>query len=510
MDSEQFRSAAYAAIDQIVEYYNTIENRRVMSAVEPGYLRPLLPEGVPQHGEAWEQIQKDIEAKIVPGLTHWQSPNFMAFFPSNSSFPAILGELYSAAFNAPAFNWICSPAVTELETVMLDWMADLFNLPECYKSSSNGGGVLQGSASEAIVTTMIAARDRYLRDATKDIADEKERDDAFYTRRGKLVALGSTTTHSSTQKAAQIAGVRFMAVPAPEEHGYRMVGSTLRETLERCRVEGLEPFYLTATLGTTATCAIDDFPSIATVTASHPTIWVHVDAAYAGVALILPEYKHHTAPFAAFDSFNTNMHKWLLTNFDASLLYVRQRKHLIDALSITPSYLRNTHSESGLVTDYRDWQIPLGRRFRSLKVWFVVRTYGVQGMRAYLSNHIRLGEEFAAWVAGRPDLFAIVSGPAFAMTVLRVKPRAVNGGAKGVDGTVSGDALTKDAYEMVNAGGKIMLTSSVVGGRYVIRVVSGSPKTDREHLRKAFETLVEAAEKARGDKVELHAAVKLS
>lgn len=173
----------------------------------------------------------------------------MAFFPSNSSFPAILGELYSAAFNAPAFNWICSPAVTELETVMLDWMADLFNLPDCYKSSSNGGGVLQGSASEAIVTTMIAARDRYLRDATKDIADEKERNDAFYTRRGKLVALGSTTTHSSTQKAAQIAGVRFMAVPAPEEHGYRMVGSTLRETLEQCGVEGLEPFYLTATLG---------------------------------------------------------------------------------------------------------------------------------------------------------------------------------------------------------------------------------------------------------------------
>ena len=173
----------------------------------------------------------------------------MAFFPSNSSFPAILGELYSAAFNAPAFNWVCSPAVTELETVMMDWMADLFTLPECYKSSSDGGGVIQGSASEAIVTVMIAARDRYLRDVTKHIVDEQEATDAFYTRRGKLVALGSTMTHSSTQKAAQIAGVRFLAVPALAEHGYRMLGSTLRDTLEQCRAKGLEPFYLTASLG---------------------------------------------------------------------------------------------------------------------------------------------------------------------------------------------------------------------------------------------------------------------
>ena len=223
----------------------------------------------------------------------------MAFFPSNSSFPAILGELYSAAFNAPAFNWIYSPAVTELETVMMDWMADLFGLPDIYKSGSDGGGVIQGSASEAIVTVMIAARDRYLSDATKHIAGETERTDAFYARWGKLVALGSAMAHSSTQKAAQIAGVRFIAVPAPAEDGYRMTGSHLRETIEQCRVEGLEPFYLTATLGqqnaspglechgtriltdigTTSTCAVDDFAGIAAVVADHPSIWVHVDAA---------------------------------------------------------------------------------------------------------------------------------------------------------------------------------------------------------------------------------------
>ncbi len=252
---------------------------------------------------------------------------------------------------------------------------------------------------------------------------------------------------------------------------------------------------------------MDDFAGIAAVIADHPSIWVHVDAAYAGVALILPEYQHYTTNLAAFDSFNTNMHKWLLTNFDASLLYVKKRKMLIDALSITPPYLRNAHSESGLVTDYRDWQIPLGRRFRSLKIWFVVRTYGVEGLQAYLRNHIQLGEEFAAWVSERPDLFTIVSGPAFAMTVLRLNPQVLNGSA-GSHAAMLGDAMTRDAYEMVNAGGEIMLTSSVVGGRYVIRIVSGSPKTDREHLRKAYGILVEMAQMVGKDKIRYTGAVQ--
>ncbi|KAI4215363.1 MAG: hypothetical protein LQ351_002263 [Letrouitia transgressa] len=437
---------------------------------------------------------------------------------------SMLGELYSAAFNAPAFNWICSPAVTELETIVLDWMADLCGLPGCYKSISEGGGVIQGSASEAVVTVMIAARDRYLRNATKHISDEKEREDAFYARRTRLVALGSAMAHSSTQKAAQIAGVRFRAVPAPAEEGYRMTGSTLKETVEQCLVEELEPFYLTATLGTTSTCAIDDFPSLAatlpSLPLSHP-LWTHIDAAYAGVALILPEYQHHATHFATFDSFNTNMHKWLLTNFDASLLYVRARKPLIDALSITPAYLRNARSDSGLVTDYRDWQIPLGRRFRSLKIWFVLRTYGVHGLREYLRNHIVLGERFAGWVSGREDLFTVVSGPAFALTVLRVNaPIPASTAAVGTKsvtetrdepGTADevigkeveedvgkrGNEVTREVYERINAGGKVMLTSTVVGERYVIRIVSGNPQTDLEHLRKAFNVLVATAEEVR-------------
>lgn len=217
---------------------------------------------------------------------------------------------------------------------------------------------------------MVAARDKYLRETTSHLSG-LELEDAIAHKRSKIVALGSEMMHSSTQKAAQIAGVRYRSVPVSKKNGFAMTGVALEETIKECKSQGLEPFFLGTTLGTTSTCAVDDFPSIAAVLAKHAPpnvtgeIWVHVDAAYAGSALVCPEYQHLTAEFEHFHSFDMNMHKWLLTNFDASCLYVRKRKDLIDALSIMPSYLRNEFSESGLVTDYRDWQIPLGRRFRS-------------------------------------------------------------------------------------------------------------------------------------------------
>ncbi|PVH75011.1 hypothetical protein DL98DRAFT_498838 [Cadophora sp. DSE1049] len=499
MDSKQFKEAAASAIDEIVSYYDTIEDRRVVSNVEPGYLKKILPEGPPQDGESWADIQKDIESKIMPGLTHWQSPNFMAFFPASSSFPGMLGELYSAAFTAPAFNWICSPAVTELETIVLDWLAKLLNLPDCYLSTSHGGGVIQGSASEAIVTVMVAARDKYLRETTAHLSG-LELEDAVAYKRSKIVALGSEAAHSSTQKAAQIAGVRYRSIPVSKENGFALTGSALAQVLDECKAQGLEPFFLTTTLGTTATCAVDDFEAIATTLAKYAPpnipgeIWVHVDAAYAGAALVCPEYHHLTAQFEHFHSFDMNMHKWLLTNFDASCLYVRKRKDLIDALSIMPSYLRNEFSESGLVTDYRDWQIPLGRRFRSLKIWFVLRTYGVNGLQAHIRKHVKLGEVFAGLLETRKDLFEIVTGPNFALTVFTVVPK---GEGKGKE---EKDAVTREVYELVNKRGEIYITSSVVGGEYVIRVVSANPLAEEKFIRKAFGILVETAEEVRSGK----------
>lgn len=245
----------------------------------------------------------------------------MAFFPSNASYPSMLGELYSAAFTAPGFNWLCSPAVTELETIVLDWLSRLFNLPPCFYSEGEGGGVIQGSASEAIVTVMVAARERYFKRVCEGL-DGEARDAKISSIRSRLVALGSDQSHSSTQKAALILGVRFKAVPTSMEDNLSISGENLIQTLGECEREGLEPFYLTTTLGTTSTCAIDYFQDIQQVLRLDiqpaPEIWIHVDAAYAGAALVCEEYHHLTKSFDAFDSFEMNMHKWLLVNFDAA------------------------------------------------------------------------------------------------------------------------------------------------------------------------------------------------
>ncbi|KAI0154962.1 pyridoxal phosphate-dependent transferase [Xylariaceae sp. FL1272] len=505
MDSKQFREAAISSIDDIVKYYDTLDQHHVVSTVEPGYLRKLLPHEAPQDGEAWSDIQKDIETKVLPGITHWQSPNFLAWFPASSSFPAMLGEIYSNAFTGAAFNWICSPVVTELETIVLDWMARAFALPSCYLSTgpTYGGGVIHGTASEAVATVMVAARDKYLREATAHITDEEEREDAIALRRTKLVALGSAATHSCTKKAAQICGVRFRAVPVHGRDGYKMTGADLAETISGLHDKGLEVFYVTATIGTTDTCAIDDLDSIADVLAGiAPTtltqeqkqldqgeIWVHVDAAYAGSALVCPEYQYLTPVLSRFHSFNVNMHKWLLVNFDCSVLYVRDRTWLTDALSVTLAILKNPHTDSGLVTDYRDWQIPFGRRFRSLKMWFVIRSYGIKGLQAHIRKHVGFSERFADMLKSRSDLFEIVTGPRFALTVFKVK-------GKGEADLQEQNMLTKKTYDDVIAEGKIFLSSTVVGGVFAIRHCPATPFVEEHHVKHHFEVLVAAAERA--------------
>lgn len=442
----------------------------------------------------------------------------MAFFPANATYPSMLGELYSAAFTAPAFNWICSPAVTELETVVLDWLARTLHLPGCFLSEGEGGGVIQGSASEATVTVVVAARERYLAAACEELEGQEGEDKRNQTM-SRLVVLSSDQSHSSSAKAALIAGVRYKAIPCSSENDFALTGADVQAALEQCKCEGLEPFFLLTTLGTTSTCAVDRFHEITSVMRNTPSpgnIWIHVDAAYAGAALVCEEYSHIAKDFIAVDSFDMNMHKWLLTNFDASCLFVRNRKDLISALSVTPSYLRNPFSDTGLVTDYRDWQIPLGRRFRALKIWFVLRTYGVNGLKAHIRRHITLGEKFADWIRGRQDSFRIIAPPAFALTVFTVAaPKHMNLGllngyketdfSEGLEISNSTphtstaeldhtNALTKSVYESINASGEIFLTSTVVSGIYAIRVVSANERTNEGYLEKAFKILVRTTE----------------
>jgi aromatic-L-amino-acid decarboxylase len=332
--------------------------------------------------------------------------------------------------------------------------------------------------------------------------------------RGKLVALGSEHAHSSTQKAAIIAGTRFRTVPASKDTSYSVTADSLRTVIQECRAKGLEPFYFTATLGSTATCAIDDLAGIADLTKEYPDIWIHVDAAYAGSALVCPEYQHLCPPIQSFDSFNFNLHKWLLVNFDCSAFFIKRRKDLIDTYSITPSYLRNEFTESGLVTDYRDWQIPLGRRFRSLKVWFVLRSYGVNGLRAFIRKHIELGEYFHGLLKSRPDTFSVTTEAAFGLVTFQVKPKPpipsetaadkpnpahekyLNDFIPAADAQYCEDInqRTKEVYEKVNSQGEFFLTSTVIGGAYVIRVVSATTLSEEKYLKAVFDALIQAAE----------------
>jgi aromatic-L-amino-acid decarboxylase len=427
----------------------------------------------------------------------------MAFFPCSGSYPAMIAELYSNAFNGAHFNWICSPAVTELETIVLDWLARLLALPENFLSSTRGGGVIHGTASEAILTVMVAARDRCIQDVMASLfpegstATEEEKDDELWRLRSRLVALGSAASHSSTKKAAQILGVRFLSVPVSRADGYSMTGAALATTLAECRAKGLHPFYLTATLGTTDTCAVDDFPGIVSALDEHPSpsVWVHVDAAYAGSALLLPRHQHLTSSFNRFDSFNLNPHKWLLTTFDCSALWVRDRAWLVESsLSVKPPYLRNQHSDAGLVTDYRDWQIPLGRRFRSLKLWFVLRSYGAKGLREHIEKGVGLCERLGELLATRPDLFEIITGPRFALVVFRVIATRSKD-APEAEAEKERNELTEALCDKVNDEGQVYITPTVLNGLHAIRVCTGvSTRMEEKHVQRAFDILVKGAE----------------
>ncbi|RUS32481.1 pyridoxal-dependent decarboxylase conserved domain-containing protein [Jimgerdemannia flammicorona] len=494
LDIEEFRRRGYEAVDRIADYYADIESHRVLSVVEPGYLKKLLPDNAPEDPESWDVIQADFDNKIMPGMTHWQSPNFFAFFPANSSFEGILGDMYGGMLNTIGFNWLCSPASTELETIVLDWMAKLIGLPGQFLSDGCGGGVIQPTASEAVIVVMIGARDRVL-NRCRRVEGKSEEEVAMVANR--LIAYGSDQTHSCTHKAALIANVRFRSLPTDDD--FRLRGETVWAEVQNDMDEGLIPFFLTATIGTTSSGAVDaideigeagdvdQLSSLWLVQVNGTDIWLHIDAAYAGASLICPEYQHLLKGVEHADSFDFNMHKWLLTNFDCSLLWVKDRKPLIDALSLTPAYLRTAQGDAGLVTDYKDWQLGLGRRFRSLKAWFVIRSYGAKGLREHINKHIRLASHFRALMAKHPDLLAISTPPTFALTVFNVLAPLPE--IEGVDSAT----LTRQTLERINASGEIFLTLTELRKRPHIRLVPGSPWVEERHVEKAMEVIVRCA-----------------
>jgi aromatic-L-amino-acid/L-tryptophan decarboxylase len=466
MDPEEFRKHGYAVVDWIADYYKRIESFPVLSPTTPGQIRASLPSKPPQHGEPFETILQDVERLILPGITHWQSPNFFAFFPCNASGPSILGDLLSSGLGVQGMLWATSPACTELESHILDWLVPALGLPEKFLSTSTGGGVIQDTASSATLCAVLAARERAMnfRSNRSGISET-------------LCAYTSNQAHSSVEKAIQIAGtgrdnLRLIEV----NERFEMNADALERVISQDRSEGRKPFFVCATVGTTSSNAIDPVPQIAQICRQNG-LWLHVDAAMSGTAALCPEFRHIHDGMEFADSYCFNPHKWMFTNFDCDCFYVADRKALIQTLSIVPEYLRNKATESGAVIDYRDWHIPLGRRFRSLKLWLVLRHYGVEGLQFYIREHVRLAQEFAAWVK-TDDRFELAISPPLNLVCFRLK---------------SGDDANQRLMDALNRSGDLYLTHARLDNRLTLRLCVGQTNTTERHVEKAWSRIREEA-----------------
>lgn len=343
MDIAEFRRRGKEMVDFVADYIESIEKRHVFPDVQPGYLRPLIPSEAPVDPETYEDIMNDVERVIMPGVTHWQSPNFFAYFPASSSLPSLLADMLSGAIGCIGFTWAASPACTELETVMLDWLGKMIQLPECFLAGTDGqgGGVIQGTASEATLMSLLAARCKTVRRVQSSNPQLLE-GEIF----SKMMAYTSEEAHSSVERAAQIAGVMIRKVPTDDT--YAVKGDMLKKMVEKDKAAGLIPFYFCATLGTTPSCAFDDITELGPI-CNEENMWMHVDAAYAGSAFVCPEFRHLLNGIEYANSFDFNPHKWLLVNFDCSAMWVKNRADLIGAFKVDPVYLKHENQESGQV-----------------------------------------------------------------------------------------------------------------------------------------------------------------
>uniref|UniRef100_A0AAA9SF28 Aromatic-L-amino-acid decarboxylase n=2 Tax=Bos TaxID=9903 RepID=A0AAA9SF28_BOVIN len=423
MNASEFRRRGKEMVDYVADYLEGIEGRQVFPDVDPGYLRPLIPTTAPQEPETFEAIIEDIEKIIMPGVTHWHSPYFFAYFPTASSYPAMLADMLCGAIGCIGFSWAASPACTELETVMMDWLGKMLQLPEAFLAgeAGEGGGVIQGTASEATLVALLAARTkvtRHLQAASPELTQAAIME--------KLVAYASD--------------------------------------------------QVVATLGTTSCCSFDNLLEVGPI-CHKEGLWLHVDAAYAGSAFICPEFRHLLNGVEFADSFNFNPHKWLLVNFDCSAMWVKKRTDLTGAFRLDPVYLRHSHQDSGLITDYRHWQLPLGRRFRSLKMWFVFRMYGVKGLQAYIRKHVQLSHAFEALV--RQDTrFEICAEVILGLVCFRLK---------------GSNKLNEALLESINSAKKIHLVPCSLRDRFVLRFAICSRTVELAHVQLAWEHIQEMA-----------------
>ncbi len=466
---DEFRTNGYELIDMIADYLEGVGEHRIVPDVDPGDVRAMLPEHPPTEPESWADVMADVERVVVPTITHWQHPNWFAYFPANTTYASILGELLAAGLGVQGMSWVTSPACTEIETLMLDWMQELLDLPDTFHSTSErGGGVIQGSASEAALVAILAARWKATAGAVNATGDTS-----------RLTAYISAHAHSALEKGLRIAGIgtdRIRVVDHDER--FMMRPDALAAAVEADVQGGFVPFFVCTTHGTTSSMAFDPTDAIADICDAHG-IWLHVDAAMSGIAALAPEFRWVNDGLDRVASYATNPHKWMGVNFDCTLFWVTDRAALLGALSILPEFLRSEAAESGRAIDYRDWQVPLGRRFRALKLWFTIRLDGVESIRERIRRDVALTQELASWVTA-DERFELVAPHPLNLLCLRVAG--------------PGDEATDDLIADVNGRGESHVTRTVLDGRSVMRVSIGARTTERSHVAAFWRSLVERAD----------------
>ena len=454
MDNQEFKKMGYAFIDWIADYFSEVENYPVMSTVSPGDVKAQLRKTPPLKGEMLEDVFTDFQKIILPGITHWQHPSWFAYFPANNSPPSVLAELLTAGLGAQCMIWQTSPAAAELEETVMDWLKQMLELPEGMV------GCIQDTASTATLCAILTAREK---------ATDFESNSSGL--RGPLAIYASEETHSSIEKAVKIAGLGSRALRAiPTDDTFAMRPDKLEAAILADIEQGIRPACVVATLGTTSSTAVDPLEPIGRICRRHK-VWLHVDAAYAGTAAILPEKRSMLTGAEYMDSFVFNPHKWMLTNFDCSAYFVSDPESLVQTFEIHPEYLKTGVDRQ--VNNYRDWGIQLGRRFRALKLWFVIRSYGISGLQDMVREHIRLAQLFRGWVETHAT-FEILAPVNFSLVCFRF-----NDG----QGETALNAFNARLMEAINKTGKVYLTHTTLKGKYVLRLVVGQRTTQEHHVR---------------------------
>jgi len=408
----------------------------------------MMPEHAPDGPEPFADLLADLDRVVMPGITHWQSPNWFAYFPANTSPPSILAEFVSAGLGVQGMLWSTSPAATEVESRVLDWLVDMMGLPDAWKTTGAGGGVIQMSASDSTHAALVIARHRRRHDTPSE----------------NMVVYVSDQAHSSIEKGCTVAGIGYCS-KIPTDERYAMDVDLLESRIAADIEAGLLPIAVVSAVGTTATTAIDPVREIDAI-AKQFGMWHHVDAAYAGTSMICPELRPLHDGVDLADSYTFNPHKWMMVNFDCNVLWVADRAPLIDTMSILPPYLRNEASDTGAVIDYRDWHVPLGRRFRALKLWWVIRSYGVDGLASFVRSHIELANGFAERIEA-DDRFALFAPHPFGLVTFC---------------HVNGNDATRDLAAALNATGDVAVSPSQIADRWFIRVSIGQTYTQQRHV----------------------------